>query len=102
MRLCRQPIALVGVGDRDQGRRPLAQASPEQLSHFFRSIAANQHTMLTSREAAAYLRITSHKLEEMAHSGDIPGFMIDGKWRFSKTVIDEWLTERQHQWKESA
>lgn len=76
--------------------------TPEQLSNLFRAVAANQHTMLTSREAANYLRIPAHSLEQLAQDGELPGFLIDGRWRFSKNAIDEWLTARQHQRKESA
>lgn len=76
--------------------------TPEQLSNLFRAVAANQHTMLTLREAASYLRVSSGSLESLAHEGEIPGFLIDGKWRFSKAAIDEWLTAQQVQRKESA
>ena len=69
--------------------------TPEQLSHLFRAVAANQHSMMTLREAAALLRVPAHSLEQMAQEGDIPGFLIDGRWRFSKSAIEEWLTQRQ-------
>lgn len=65
--------------------------TPEQLSSLFRAVAANQHTLLTSREAANYLRITPSALESMAAKGTVPGFLVDGRWRFSKQAIDEWL-----------
>lgn len=76
--------------------------TPEQLSNLFRAVAANQHTMLTLREAASYLRVPPHTLDSLAHEGDIPGFLIDGKWRFSKAAIDEWMTAQQQCRKESA
>ncbi len=76
--------------------------TPEQLSNLFRAVAANQHTMLTMREAASYLRVNAHALENMAQEGELPGFLIDGKWRFSKAAIDEWLTAQQQYRKESA
>ena len=69
--------------------------TPEQLSHLFKAVAANQHTMLTLREAASYLRIPGHSLEQLAQDGEIPGFLIDGRWRFSKSVVDEWLNSQQ-------
>lgn len=76
--------------------------TPEQLSNLFRAVAANQHTMLTLREAASYLRVQPGTLDAMAHEGDIPGFLIDGKWRFSRAAIEEWLTAQQQSRKESA
>lgn len=68
--------------------------TPEQLSSLFRAVAANQHTLLTAREAASYLRISASALETMATDGVIPGFLVDGRWRFSKQAIDEWLTQQ--------
>lgn len=75
--------------------------TPEQLSSLFRAVAANQHTLLTSREAASYLRVSNTALESMAQEGTIPGFLVDGRWRFSKQAIEEWLTQQVHQ-KEAA
>jgi len=70
--------------------------TPEQLSSLFRAVAANQHTLLTAREAASYLRVTAATLETMATEGEIPGFLVDGRWRFSKQAIDEWLVQQTH------
>jgi excisionase family DNA binding protein len=66
--------------------------SPEQLSGLFKAVVANQHTVMTLREAAQYLRIVPSALEQMAAAGKIPAFMIDNKWRFSKSGVDEWLS----------
>lgn len=65
--------------------------SPEQLSGLFRAVVANQHTVMTLREAAQYLRIAPSQLEQMANDGKVPALMIDGKWRFARTAVDEWL-----------
>lgn len=70
--------------------------TPEQLSSLFRAVAANQHTLMTAREAASYLRVTASALEGMATEGEIPGFLVDGRWRFSKQAIDEWLVQQTH------
>jgi len=65
--------------------------SPEQLSGLFRAVVANQHTVMTLREAASYLRMGPSVLEQMAQDGKIPALMIDGKWRFARHAVDEWL-----------
>ena len=65
--------------------------SPEQLSGLFRAVVANQHTVMTLREAAQYLRIAPSQLEQMANDGKVPALLIDGKWRFARTAVDEWL-----------
>ena len=68
--------------------------SPEQLSALFRGVAEAERSVLTNREAAHYLRIPGRKLQEMAELGQIPAFLIDGKWRFSRNSVDEWLTQQ--------
>jgi len=65
--------------------------SPEQLSGLFRAVVANQHTVMTLREAAAHLRIAPSVLEQMASDGQVPALIIDGKWRFARNAVDEWL-----------
>jgi excisionase family DNA binding protein len=66
--------------------------SPEQLNGLFRAFLSTQHSMMTLREAAAYLRVHPSALERMAQDGDVPAILIDGRWRFPKTNLDEWLT----------
>lgn len=65
--------------------------SPDQLSCLFRALVSTQHSMLTLREAAHYLRIPSSSLEQLAAEGKIPALQIEGRWRFPKTGIDEWV-----------
>jgi len=31
-------------------------------------------------------------VEAMAQAGELPAFQLDGKWRFPKQGIDEWIT----------
>ena len=71
--------------------------SPEQLSGLFRAVVAAQHTVMTLREAANYVRVTPNILERMAQEGKVPAMLIDGKWRFPRTGIDEWLSMQTHQ-----
>jgi excisionase family DNA binding protein len=66
--------------------------SPEQLSALFKAVVATQHSVMTLREAASYLRINPATLEEMAKHGDLAAFMLDGRWRFPKSGLDEWVT----------
>jgi excisionase family DNA binding protein len=65
--------------------------SPDQLRNLFGAIVSTQHGVMTLREAAAFLRTSTAALEAMAHDNKIPAFLIDGKWRFSRAAIDEWL-----------
>ncbi len=70
--------------------------TPEQLNALFRVAIANHHSMMTLREAAAYLRVHTSALERMADKGEIPALQIDGKWRFLKASIDEWVALQAH------
>ncbi len=65
--------------------------SPEQLQGLFRSVMATQHSVMTLREAAHFLRVHTHVLEELAEANGVPAFQVDGKWRFSRASLDEWL-----------
>lgn len=75
--------------------------SPEQMTNLFRAVSATQHSMMTLREAATYLRVHANVLEQMAQDGEIPAFNIDGRWRFPKNGIDDWLSMQAFR-KESA
>ncbi len=66
--------------------------TPDQLTQVLRSVIEGQHNVLTLREAAAYLRIPGKTLEQMAASNQVPAFQIDGRWRFAKPAVDEWMS----------
>jgi excisionase family DNA binding protein len=65
--------------------------NPEQLKGFFGAVIASQHSVLTLREAAGYLRVSQVSLERLAEEGEVPGMMVDGKWRFTRPALEEWL-----------
>ena len=65
---------------------------PEQLHSLLRAMVHTQHSVMTLREAASYLRIAPTRLETLANDRLLPAFLIDGKWRFSKAGLDEWLS----------
>src|SRR5689334_16836428 len=68
--------------------------SPEQLTGLFKGVVTTQHSVMTLNETARYLRIPGRKLKEMAQLGQIPAFLIDGKWRFARNSVEEWLAQR--------
>ncbi|MCX7799535.1 MAG: helix-turn-helix domain-containing protein [Fimbriimonadales bacterium] len=68
--------------------------TPEQLANLLKNAVANHHSVMTLREAASYLRLHSRKLQEMAENGEVPGLLVDGRWRFLKTKLDEWIEMR--------
>lgn len=76
--------------------------APEQLNSLFKSIVATQHTVMTLREAANFLRIPSATLEQMAQERNVPAFQVDGKWRFSRVGLEDWLSARSAQQEKEA
>lgn len=68
--------------------------TPEQMNSLLRAVTSSHHSVMTLREAAAYLRMTVGTLEKMAQDHDVPAFVIDGRWRFPKPALDEWLAIR--------
>jgi len=65
---------------------------PSQMNAMLKALINSHQYVMTLREAASYLRISSQKLERMANEHEVPGFLIDGRWRFPKVALDEWLS----------
>lgn len=65
--------------------------TPEQLGGLFRAVVATQHSVMTLREAANHVRVPAHILDDLARTGEIPAFLVDGKWRFPRNGVDEWM-----------
>jgi PTS system nitrogen regulatory IIA component len=47
--------------------------------------------VLTLAEVAAYLKLSEKTLQKMVKNQEIPCAKVGSQWRFSKTVIDDWL-----------
>ena len=48
--------------------------------------------IMTSAEAAQYLRLGIDTLKRKARAGDIPAAKIGRSWRFRKPELDAWLS----------
>lgn len=70
--------------------------NPEQLGNLLRSVTNGQHSMMTTREAASYLRTSAGALEQMAQDGTIPAVNLDGRWRYPKPALDDWLASQAY------
>jgi excisionase family DNA binding protein len=66
----------------------------EQMAGMLKAIMAGQHSVLTVREAASYLRISPKTIERLAEEGEIPVVEIDGRYRFPKSNLDDWLASQ--------
>ena len=50
------------------------------------------HELLTTEEAAAYLRLSERKLYELVATGAVPCSKVTGRWLFPKAALDRWVT----------
>lgn len=66
--------------------------APEQLSALLSAVVKTQHSVLTLREAASFLRLPIATVAQLASEKKLPAFAIEGKWRFSHSALEEWLT----------
>jgi putative molybdopterin biosynthesis protein len=48
--------------------------------------------LLTTDEAAAYLRLSERKLYELVAQGAVPCSKVTGRWLFPRTALDRWVT----------
>jgi excisionase family DNA binding protein len=48
--------------------------------------------MLTTEEAATYLRLSERKLYELVANGAVPCSKITGRWLFPKAALDKWIS----------
>ncbi|MDP1603751.1 MAG: helix-turn-helix domain-containing protein, partial [Legionella sp.] len=47
--------------------------------------------LLTTAEAASYLRLKERKIYEMVAEGSVPCTKVTGRWLFPKAELDHWL-----------
>lgn len=67
--------------------------STEELGRLFKFILEGQHSVFTLNEAAHYLRTCNKTVESLADSGELSGFRVNGKWRFTKQAIEDWMNK---------
>lgn len=71
--------------------------TPEQLHALLKGVVQAQPSVLTLREASHLLRIPAASLQSMAEARQVPGFTVDGKWRFGRAALEAWLSDRRAQ-----
>jgi excisionase family DNA binding protein len=50
--------------------------------------------VLTAKEAAAYLRVSTILVRRLAQAGGLPEMKVGRVWRFRRDLIDDWLGGR--------
>lgn len=50
-------------------------------------------SLLTTQEAADYLKMHPKTLREKVGAKLVPAFRVGGRWRFRKEILDEWIAQ---------
>ena len=51
--------------------------------------------VMTVKELSAYLHVHPTTIYRLLRNGQIPGFRIDGDWRFHIKAIDQWRAQKE-------
>jgi len=51
--------------------------------------------VMTVKELSTYLHVHPSTIYRLLRTGQIPGFRIDGDWRFHIKAIDEWRLHKE-------
>jgi len=54
--------------------------------------------LLTLREAADVLRLSTRTMREYMHRGEIEGRIIGGRWRFRRADLDAFFANAPRNW----
>lgn len=53
----------------------------------------NNTIVMTSEEAASFLRIHPKTLQKLARKGQVPAFRLGDQWRFSQDALEEFIRQ---------
>jgi PTS system nitrogen regulatory IIA component len=59
-----------------------------------KAASAADEPLMTLPELAVYLHLDEKTVLKLVTTGKIPGLAVDGKWRFRRKQIDDWLEEQ--------
>lgn len=57
--------------------------------------------LMTVKEAAQYLKLNYMTIYKLAQKNKIPASKVGGNWRFSKKILDQWLSDQSRVLEES-
>jgi excisionase family DNA binding protein len=72
--------------------RALGPYHPDHMPK--RAAHGNDEPLMTLPELAVYLHLDDKTVFKLVQHGKIPGLAIEGKWRFRRKQIDEWLEQQ--------
>ncbi len=68
-------------------------SEPKDLSNIFIGGEEKMSQVMTSVEAAEYLKMHVKTVCRLAKEGKIPAKKVGSEWRFLRSVLDNWLAE---------
>ena len=57
-------------------------------------MAAEVREVMDIREASEYLGVSRAGLYKYIHEGRIPAFKLGNRWKFKKSVLDQWMEKQ--------
>jgi len=60
-------------------------------------VVKTKPSLMTIDELAKYLRMKKVTIYKHAQEGKLPGFKVGSKWRFKKTTVDKWISDKEQQ-----
>ena len=51
--------------------------------------------IMTLKEVAEYLKVAEKTAYRLAADGKLPGFKVGGSWRFKRSDIEHWISEKR-------
>ena len=73
-------------------RAAAVELKPDSSSGMSSEMASE---IMTLREVAEYLACHPVTIYRLAQSREIPAFRLGGNWRFKRSEIGQWITQRQ-------
>lgn len=67
---------------------------PEVAAALTAARAGGWPEVLTTEEAAALLRVSPDVLLRLSREGQVPGARLGGRWRYSRSLLEEMLADR--------
>jgi excisionase family DNA binding protein len=55
-----------------------------------------QENLLTTDQVAAYLKVDKFTIYRLVTHGDLPAFKVGNQWRFKRTLIEGWLSNKSN------
>lgn len=59
-----------------------------------KSLMVDTREVMTAEQLASYLSFSKNWIYRKAEAGELPGIKMGNRWRFKKSIIDQWLEQK--------